>query len=214
MRALPVRARRGDGGPRADGDTVPRGARGRRRRHARLRDRDRRARADRLVGRDHTRRAHVARDDADLPLRQRGAEAAVDPPTRTRRAPRCLRPHGARGRIRCGRDPNDGDLGDGGWSINGAKAFITNSGTDITQCVTITALTGEGEVSNLVVENGTPGLRDLRAAPQDGLEGVRHARALVHGLRRPRREPSRRRVGRAFTSSSRSSTAAGSRWLR
>ena len=46
---------------------------------------------------------------------------------------------------------------DGGWSINGAKAFITNSGTDITQCVTITALTAEGEVSNLVVENGTPG---------------------------------------------------------
>lgn len=45
----------------------------------------------------------------------------------------------------------------GGWSINGAKAFITNSGTDITQCVTITALTAEGEVSNLVVENGTPG---------------------------------------------------------
>ncbi|MEO5633264.1 acyl-CoA dehydrogenase family protein [Gaiella sp.] len=46
---------------------------------------------------------------------------------------------------------------DGGWSIDGAKAFITNSGTDITQCVTITALTGEGEVSNLIVENGTPG---------------------------------------------------------
>ncbi len=44
-----------------------------------------------------------------------------------------------------------------GWSINGSKAFITNSGTDITQCVTITALTGEGEISNLVVENGTPG---------------------------------------------------------
>ncbi len=46
---------------------------------------------------------------------------------------------------------------DDGWSINGAKAFITNSGTDITQCVTITALTAVGEVSNLVVENGTPG---------------------------------------------------------
>lgn len=44
-----------------------------------------------------------------------------------------------------------------GWSINGAKAFITNSGTDITQCVTITALTGENEISNIVVENGTPG---------------------------------------------------------
>ena len=44
-----------------------------------------------------------------------------------------------------------------GWSINGSKAFITNSGTDITQCVTITARTAEGEISNLVIENGTPG---------------------------------------------------------
>ena len=44
-----------------------------------------------------------------------------------------------------------------GWSVNGAKAFITNAGTDITQCVTITALTGEGEISNLVIENGAPG---------------------------------------------------------
>jgi alkylation response protein AidB-like acyl-CoA dehydrogenase len=44
-----------------------------------------------------------------------------------------------------------------GWSVNGAKAFITNSGTDITQCVTITAVTAEGEISNLVIENGTPG---------------------------------------------------------
>ncbi len=41
--------------------------------------------------------------------------------------------------------------------VNGSKAFITNAGTDITQCVTITALTGEGEISNLVIENGTPG---------------------------------------------------------
>ena len=43
------------------------------------------------------------------------------------------------------------------WIVNGSKAFITNAGTDITQCVTITALTGEGEISNLVIENGTPG---------------------------------------------------------
>ena len=36
--------------------------------------------------------------------------------------------------------------------------FITNAGTDITACVTITALTGgEGEISNIVVPNGTPG---------------------------------------------------------
>ena len=35
--------------------------------------------------------------------------------------------------------------------------FITNAGTDITACVTITARTGENEVSNIVVPNGTPG---------------------------------------------------------
>ena len=48
-------------------------------------------------------------------------------------------------------------LGDDTWLVNGSKAFITNAGTDITQCVTITALTGEGEISNIVIENGTPG---------------------------------------------------------
>ena len=35
--------------------------------------------------------------------------------------------------------------------------FITNAGTPRTWCVTITALTGEGEISNIVVPNGTPG---------------------------------------------------------
>jgi short-chain 2-methylacyl-CoA dehydrogenase len=48
-------------------------------------------------------------------------------------------------------------LRDGNWVVNGSKIFITNAGTDITACVTITALTGEGEVSNIVVPNGTPG---------------------------------------------------------
>jgi alkylation response protein AidB-like acyl-CoA dehydrogenase len=48
-------------------------------------------------------------------------------------------------------------LEDGEWVIDGAKIFITNAGTDITACVTITALTGEGEVSNLIVPNGAPG---------------------------------------------------------
>jgi short-chain 2-methylacyl-CoA dehydrogenase len=43
------------------------------------------------------------------------------------------------------------------WVINGAKQFITNSGTDISGFVTITARTGEDEVSNLLVPNGTPG---------------------------------------------------------
>ena len=43
------------------------------------------------------------------------------------------------------------------WVINGAKQFITNSGTDISGFVMITARTGEDEISNLLVPNGTPG---------------------------------------------------------
>jgi len=49
------------------------------------------------------------------------------------------------------------DLRDGEWIVNGSKIFITNAGTDITACVSITALTGEGEISNIVVPNGTAG---------------------------------------------------------
>jgi short/branched chain acyl-CoA dehydrogenase len=47
---------------------------------------------------------------------------------------------------------------DGGeWVIDGAKQFITNAGTDISGVVCITARTGEEEISNLIVANGTPG---------------------------------------------------------
>jgi short/branched chain acyl-CoA dehydrogenase len=53
-------------------------------------------------------------------------------------------------------------LHDGRWVIDGSKIFITNAGTDITACVTITARTGEGEISNLLVPNGTPGYRISR----------------------------------------------------
>jgi len=49
------------------------------------------------------------------------------------------------------------ELRDGSWVVNGSKIFITNAGTDITACVTITARTGEDEISNLIVPNGTPG---------------------------------------------------------
>jgi short-chain 2-methylacyl-CoA dehydrogenase len=48
-------------------------------------------------------------------------------------------------------------LENGEWVIDGSKIFITNAGTDITACVTITAATGDGEISNIVVPNGTPG---------------------------------------------------------
>ncbi len=52
-------------------------------------------------------------------------------------------------------------LEDGEWVVNGAKQFITNSGTEISGCVTITAVTGQSngtkEISNIIVPNGTPG---------------------------------------------------------
>jgi alkylation response protein AidB-like acyl-CoA dehydrogenase len=53
-------------------------------------------------------------------------------------------------------------LEDGEWVVNGAKQFITNSGTDISGVVAITAVTGTDErgrkeISNLLVPTGTPG---------------------------------------------------------
>jgi len=52
----------------------------------------------------------------------------------------------------------DGDA----WVINGSKAFITNSGTDITSFVIVTAVTGQAadgrkEISAILVPSGTPG---------------------------------------------------------
>jgi short/branched chain acyl-CoA dehydrogenase len=49
------------------------------------------------------------------------------------------------------------ELRDGQWVIDGSKIFITNAGTEITACVTITAVTGEGEISSIVVPNGAAG---------------------------------------------------------
>jgi short/branched chain acyl-CoA dehydrogenase len=48
-------------------------------------------------------------------------------------------------------------LDNGEWVINGAKAFITNSGTPITSLVTVTARTGTDEISTIIVPSGTPG---------------------------------------------------------
>jgi alkylation response protein AidB-like acyl-CoA dehydrogenase len=49
------------------------------------------------------------------------------------------------------------ELRDGEWVVNGSKIFITNAGTDITACVTITARTGDDEISNVIIPNGTSG---------------------------------------------------------
>ncbi|MBV8787378.1 MAG: acyl-CoA dehydrogenase family protein [Mycobacterium sp.] len=56
-------------------------------------------------------------------------------------------------------------LDDGEWVINGSKQFITNSGTDITSLVTVTAVTGTSgteasgkkEISTIIVPSGTTG---------------------------------------------------------
>jgi short/branched chain acyl-CoA dehydrogenase len=48
-------------------------------------------------------------------------------------------------------------LNGGSWVVNGSKIFITNAGTDITWGVAITARTGDDEISNLVIPNGTSG---------------------------------------------------------
>ncbi|QHC26705.1 acyl-CoA dehydrogenase [Streptomyces sp. GS7] len=52
----------------------------------------------------------------------------------------------------------DGDT----WVINGSKCFITNSGTDITGLVTVTAVTGRTpdgapQISSIIIPAGTPG---------------------------------------------------------
>src|SRR5438128_8356460 len=51
---------------------------------------------------------------------------------------------------------------DGQWVINGSKAFITNSGTEITGLITVTAVTGEAgdrkDISAIIVPMGTAGL--------------------------------------------------------
>jgi alkylation response protein AidB-like acyl-CoA dehydrogenase len=48
-------------------------------------------------------------------------------------------------------------LEDDEWRIDGAKQFITNAGTDISGGVTITARTGDDEISNIIVPRDTPG---------------------------------------------------------
>ncbi|MGZ5333780.1 MAG: acyl-CoA dehydrogenase family protein [Solirubrobacterales bacterium] len=59
-------------------------------------------------------------------------------------------------------------LTEGEWIVNGAKQFITNSGSEITSCVTVTAKTGEREdgrpeISAIIVPAGTPGFTAEKA---------------------------------------------------
>jgi alkylation response protein AidB-like acyl-CoA dehydrogenase len=71
------------------------------------------------------------------------------------------------------------------WVINGSKAFITNSGTDITGFVTVTAVTGvredgRKEISAILVPSGTPGLTVAPAYRKVGWDASdTHELALV-----------------------------------
>jgi butyryl-CoA dehydrogenase len=60
------------------------------------------------------------------------------------------------------------ELVDGEWVVNGAKQFITNSGSEITSCVTVTARTGsredgKAEISTIIVPLDTPGFTAEKA---------------------------------------------------
>ena len=90
----------------------------------------------------------------------------------------------------------------GEWVIEGSKAFITNSGTPITSLVTVTARTGQGEISAIVVPAGTPGLVVEPAVPQAGLARLRHPRARARRLpgARPTTSSGRRAAGSGTSS--------------
>ena len=70
------------------------------------------------------------------------------------------------------------------WVINGSKSFITNSGTDITALVTVTAVTGQArdgggrkEISSIIVPSGTPGF-----TVEPGYSKVGWCASDTHGL--------------------------------
>ena len=99
-----------------------------------------------------------------MPIHLWGTDEQKDdwlPATLQRQEARRVRADRARGRLRRRQHPDPATLEDGEWVVNGAKQFITNTGTEISGCVTITAVTGrddgQKEISNIIVPNGTPG---------------------------------------------------------
>jgi alkylation response protein AidB-like acyl-CoA dehydrogenase len=73
-------------------------------------------------------------------------------------------------------------LADGFWHVSGSKSFITNSGTDITSLVTVTAVTGpeqdgRKEISSIIIPSGTPGF-----TVEPGYSKVGWCASDTHGL--------------------------------
>jgi alkylation response protein AidB-like acyl-CoA dehydrogenase len=76
-------------------------------------------------------------------------------------------------------------LSDGEWVIDGSKIFITNAGTDISACVTITAVTDDGEISNIIVPNGTPGYEISAPMHKLGWHASDTRELSFHGVKVP-----------------------------
>ncbi len=73
----------------------------------------------------------------------------------------------------------------GEWVIDGEKAFITNSGTPITSVITLTARTGPGEITALIVPAGTDGLEVLPAYRKMGWHASDTHGLVFNGCRVP-----------------------------
>ena len=87
-------------------------------------------------------------------------------------------------------------LDDGHWVINGSKQFITNSGTDITKLVTVTAVTGEsrwqeGDLRDPGARADT-GLHRRTGLQQGGLERIGHPSAELRRRSGAAGQPARR----------------------
>ena len=165
-----------------------------------------------------------------------GAEGALA--ARPRRRPRAgrLRPDRARGGVRRAAPRGPGRCSDGdSWVVDGAKAFITNSGTAITQRGhrdrphRRAGADGRPEISTILIPAGTPGLTVEPAyrklgwhasdthglsfagcrVPADNLLGER-GRGLLAVPRDPRRRPDRDQRPRASASPRPASTPASS----
>ena len=174
------------------GMTIPEEYGGAGSRHALVRDLRRGADADRLVGRDHRRRAPLARHAADLLLRQRGAEAAVAARPRVGHEARRVRADGAERRLRRRRDAHDRAargrrVGDRRLEdLHHERRAPTSRA-----CVTITALTGDDEISNLIVPNGTPGYAISAPMQKLGWRASDTRELVVPGRARAGGEPAR-----------------------
>src|SRR5512144_2039250 len=78
----------------------------------------------------------------------------------------------------------------GEWVVNGAKTFISNSGTDVTGPVVLAAVTGRKhdgrkEISNFIVPNGTPGFTYGRKLKKIGWRASSTFELSFHDCRLP-----------------------------